>query len=90
MCGQAAGAYQVIDAFNAEATSAGLSTPRYDSGFFVAVFTKDTEVTARTMREAGVYVTPIPGAVRVALCATPVSTIPRLVESLSAGVAAAG
>lgn len=79
-----------IDAFNEQATSAGLSTPRYDSGFFVAVFTKDTKVTARTMREAGVYVTPIRGAVRVALCATPVSTVPRLVEALSAGVAAAG
>ena len=79
-----------IDAFNAEASTAGLRIPRYDSGFFVAVFTRDAEVTARTMREAGVYVTPIQAAVRVALCSTPASSIPRLVEALQAGVAAAG
>jgi aromatic-amino-acid transaminase len=78
-----------IDAFNAEASVAGLEIPRYDSGFFVAVFTRDAEVTARTMRELGVYVTPIQGAVRVALCSTPLAAIPRLVEALKKGVEAA-
>jgi aromatic-amino-acid transaminase len=75
-----------IDTFNELAGAAGLSTPRYDSGFFVAVFTSDEQATAAKMRELGVYVTPIPGAVRVALCSTPASTIPRLVEALGVGV----
>ena len=78
-----------IDAFNGEAASAGLKTPRYDSGFFVAVFTRNADATARTMREMGVYVTPIQGAVRAALCSTPVASVPRLVEALARGVSAA-
>ena len=79
-----------IDVFNREASSAGLRTPRYDSGFFVAVFTPDSEVTARVMREAGVYVVPMEGAVRVALCCTPAAVIPTLTAALTRGVAAAG
>jgi aromatic-amino-acid transaminase len=78
-----------IDAFNQQAAVAGLQTPRYDSGFFVAVFTEDELVTAAAMRELGVYITPIPGAARVAICATPASAVPRLVEALRVGVAAA-
>jgi len=78
-----------IDVFNELAAEAGLSTPRYDSGFFVAVFTRDAEATAAKMRSRGVYVTPIDGAVRVALCSTPAATIPRLVEALTEGVTAA-
>jgi aromatic-amino-acid transaminase len=79
-----------IDAFNELATRAGLPTPRFDAGFFVAVFTKDQDATAAAMRERGVYTVPIPGAVRVALCSTPAAQIPRLVEALEAGVAAGG
>lgn len=79
-----------IAAFNREAKAVDLATPRYEHGFFVAVFTPDAEMTASAMREAGVYVTPMQGAVRVALCSTPASVIPRLVESLREGVAAAG
>lgn len=77
-----------IEAFNEHAGRVGLPTPRYDAGFFVAVFTPDEERTAATMREAGVYTVPIPGAVRVAMCSTPASAVPRLVEALEAGVAA--
>ena len=79
-----------VDAFNTQATIAALPTPRYDSGFFVAVFTPDEQATAAVMRDRGVYVTPIPGAARVAICATPAWAVPRLVEALKAGVAAAG
>jgi aromatic-amino-acid transaminase len=78
-----------IDAFNERATQAGIPTPRFDAGFFVAVFTKDSEATAAAMRELGVYTVPIPGAVRVALCSTPAASIPRLVEALEVGLAAA-
>ena len=79
-----------IDVFNHEATRAGLHRPRYDAGFFVSVFTPDSEVTAKAMRAAGVYVVPIDGAVRLALCCTPAAVIPRLVEATALGVAAAG
>ncbi|MBT8335688.1 MAG: aminotransferase class I/II-fold pyridoxal phosphate-dependent enzyme [Gemmatimonadetes bacterium] len=79
---------QRIDVFKREATAAGLDFPRYDAGFFVAVFTPDAATTARVMREAGVYTVPIDGAVRVGLCCTPAADVPRLVEALVEGVAA--
>jgi aromatic-amino-acid transaminase len=75
-----------VDAFNDGALAAGLSYPRYDGGFFVSVFTPDSEVTAARMRAEGVYAVPMPGAVRLALCATPVASIPRLVDAVAAGV----
>ncbi len=78
-----------IDGFNSRSTSLGLPTPRFDAGFFVAVFTPDEDATAAAMRELGVYVVPIPGAVRVAICSTPESTMDRLTRALEAGLAAA-
>ncbi len=74
-----------IEAFNAAAHAAGLRMPRYDSGFFSMVFTKDADRTAAKMRELGVYVLPLKGAVRVALCGTPLAQIPRLVDALASG-----
>ena len=78
-----------IDAFNVRSSELELPTPRFDAGFFVAVFTPDQDRTAAAMRELGVYVIPIPGAVRVAVCSTPESTIERLTQALQAGLAAA-
>ena len=75
-----------VDAFNELARSAGLAFPRYEGGFFVAVFTPDGPRTAERMRAEGVYVVPMQGAVRVALCGTPARAVPRLVESLRRGV----
>jgi aromatic-amino-acid transaminase len=77
-----------VDAFNEHATAARLPTPRYDAGFFVAVFTPDEQASAAKMRELGVYVVPIPGAVRVAMCSTPAAAVPRLVAALEAGIGA--
>jgi len=77
-----------IQAFNAGAQAAGLSYPRYDSGFFSMVFVKDGDRAAAKMRELGVYVLPLKGAVRVALCGTPLAQIPRLVDALAVGAAA--
>lgn len=79
-----------VRAFNEHASRAGLRYPRYEGGFFVTVFTPDSAATARRMRELGVYVVPVKGAVRVALCATPAAQVPRLVAALSEGLAAAG
>ena len=78
-----------IDAFNTRANQLELPTPKFDSGFFVSVFTPDQDATAAAMRELGVYVVPIPGAVRVAVCSTPESTMQRLTNALKAGLAAA-
>ena len=38
---------------------------------------------AAAMRADGVYVVPMEGAVRVALCSTPAAAVPRLVASLA-------
>lgn len=80
---------QRVRSFNQLAAQHNLEYPRYEGGFFVSVFTPDSEATAARMRELGVYVVPIPGAVRVALCATPLPAVPRLVEALAEGVVAA-
>lgn len=78
-----------VTIFNEHARPAGLKYPRYEGGFFVTVFTPDEARTAESMREDGVFVVPLPGAVRVALCATPKVKVPRLVESLVKGIEAA-
>jgi aromatic-amino-acid transaminase len=71
-----------VEAFNREAARAGLRHPRYEGGFFVSVFTEDAELAAKSMRERGVYVVPMKGAVRIALCSTPAADVPRLVQAL--------
>lgn len=78
-----------VELFNQLAADQDITYPRYEGGFFVSVFTPDAEVTVAHMREAGVFVVPLQGAVRLALCATPVSEVPRLVEAVVAGVRAA-
>jgi aromatic-amino-acid transaminase len=79
-----------VSAFNTAARAAKLRYPRYEGGFFVTVFASDPAAVAKHMRENGVFVVPIGGAVRVALCSTPVSEIPLLVRALSAALAACG
>lgn len=78
-----------VAAFNREAQRAGLAYPRYEGGFFVSVFTPDAKVTVAECAKAGVFVVPQDGAVRIALCSTPARDVPRLVEAVAAGVAAA-
>ncbi|MBL6755909.1 MAG: pyridoxal phosphate-dependent aminotransferase [Planctomycetes bacterium] len=78
-----------VDAFNAAAGARGLVYPRYEGGFFVSVFTPDAEETARVAAADGVYVVPMDGAVRLALCAVPQTDIPRLVDAVARGVEAA-
>lgn len=78
-----------VAAFNLHAARVGLRYPRYEGGFFVSVFTPDAEATAALMRERGVFVVPMKGAVRAALCSTPAAQVPRLVEALAEGVRAA-
>ena len=79
-----------VDAFNQAASGTALTYPRYEGGFFVSVFTPDAEKTAERMRELGVFVVPLEGAVRVALCSTRAQDIPRLIAALEEGLSAAG
>ncbi|MEE8469369.1 MAG: aminotransferase class I/II-fold pyridoxal phosphate-dependent enzyme [Planctomycetota bacterium] len=72
--------------FNREAAGTVLRYPRYEGGFFVAVFTPDARRTAELAAEEDVFVVPMEGAVRVALCSTPASDVPRLVEVLARAV----
>jgi aromatic-amino-acid transaminase len=78
-----------VAAFNTAAHAARLDYPRYEGGFFVSVFAPRPEAAAAHMRDAGVFVVPIPGALRIALCSTPARDVPRLVQALAAGLAAA-
>ncbi len=73
-----------VVAFNREAGRASLLYPRYEGGFFVCVFCDDSAAVVRHAQARGVFVVPLPGAVRVALCSTPQSQVPRLVDALAA------
>lgn len=76
-----------VQVFNALAAKAGLGYPPYEGGFFVSVFTPDAKRTAELMRADGVFVVPLNGAVRIAICATPATQLPRLVQSLKVALA---
>ncbi|MEZ5979097.1 MAG: aminotransferase class I/II-fold pyridoxal phosphate-dependent enzyme [Planctomycetota bacterium] len=72
--------------FNERARGTGLRYPRYEGGFFVSVFAEDAKEVARRCKERGLFVVPLQGAVRVALCAIPGRDIPLLVEILADAV----
>ena len=75
-----------VNIFNREASRVGLRYPRYEGGFFVTVFTEDAHAAAEAMRKEGVFVVPIVGALRVALCSTRVEDVPRLVAVMARGI----
>jgi aromatic-amino-acid transaminase len=76
--------------WNREAGRAGLAYPRYEGGFFVAVFSAEPEAAAARLRDEGVFVVPIGGpnggALRVALCSTPARDVPRMVAAMARAV----
>lgn len=78
-----------VAAFNGAARTAGLDFPRYEGGFFVTVFTAHARKAAALCRENGVFVVPLDGGLRLALCATPVAKVARLVKCLAEGIEAA-
>lgn len=75
-----------VEAFNRAAREKGLRYPRYEGGFFVSVFTPDARRTAEVAAEAGVFVVPMDGAVRIALCSVAVRDIEFLVEHVARGI----
>jgi aromatic-amino-acid transaminase len=74
---------QRVATFNELARPKGLRYPRYDGGFFVTVFVDDAPTAANKMKTDGVFVVPVAGALRVALCSVPAANIPRVVDSLA-------
>lgn len=70
--------------FNELGHAAKLSYPRYEGGFFVTVFHPQAVEHAARMREAGVFVVPAKGVLRVALCSVAERDVPRLVDALAA------
>ena len=83
------GVVERVDVFNRVAAAKGLRYPRYEGGFFVSVFTPNARVTADVAAEGGVYVVPMDGAVRIALCSVAASDIEMLVDHVALGIAAA-
>lgn len=77
-----------VAVFNHEAARAKLKYPRYEGGFFVSVFTSDADRAAALLRDEGVYVVPMKGALRVAVCSTPARDVPRLVNALKQALTA--
>ena len=75
-----------VTAFRSAASATSLRYPRYEGGFFVSIFTDAADEAAARLKERGVFVVPMQGAVRVALCSTPVAEIPRLVDALVAAI----
>ena len=67
-------------AWNA-AAKGKLVYPRYEGGFFVTVFAADAKERAVRMKDAGVFVVPQKGALRVALCSVAERDVKRLVEA---------
>jgi len=86
--------HERVTVWNRAAATAGLSYPRYEGGFFVTVFADDAEAAAARAREEGVFVVPVRGqgrgALRVALCATPASVVPRVVATLQRAIGTVG
>jgi aromatic-amino-acid transaminase len=62
----------------------GLRYPRYDGGFFTTVFCDDAPRAAAALRERGIFLVPMQGALRVAMCAVNEPEIARIVEGLRA------
>ena len=71
-----------VSVFTELARPRRLRYPRYDGGFFVTVFVEDAHAASAKMKEGGVFVVPLKGALRVALCSVAAPNIPRLVDAL--------
>jgi aromatic-amino-acid transaminase len=60
-----------------------LRYPRFDGGFFTTVLCDDPAGTAARLREDGLFVVPLQGGIRVALCSVAERDLPRLVEGIA-------
>ncbi|MCS6899680.1 MAG: aminotransferase class I/II-fold pyridoxal phosphate-dependent enzyme [Myxococcales bacterium] len=69
-----------VAAWNQEARSRGLRYPRYEGGFFVTVMSSDPQTQAAALRERDIFVVPMAGSLRVALCSVPTTEVARLAK----------
>ena len=70
--------------WNDAAKNSIINYPRYQGGFFTTVFTDDAADKAARLRERGIFVVPMRGAMRVALCSMHAEQIDRVVRELIA------
>jgi aromatic-amino-acid transaminase len=75
-----------VECWNKLAGAAGLQFPRYDGGFFTTVFCKDPAAVAAQLRAKGIFLIPVSGALRVALCAVGEDRVAPIVEGLAEAV----
>jgi aromatic-amino-acid transaminase len=69
--------------WNELASTRELRYPRYDGGFFITVFCEDPKAAAEQLKQEGIFVVPLAGGLRVALCSVAERDIPRLVDSIA-------
>jgi aromatic-amino-acid transaminase len=72
-----------VAAWNDAARPLGLRYPRYDGGFFVTVGSDDAPKHAAALRDRGMFVVPLGGSLRVALCSVATSDVARLARSMA-------
>lgn len=61
----------------------GLDCPRWDGGFFTTVMSAHPSALASKLREEGLYVVPVHGGLRVALCSVPERALQRLASGIA-------
>lgn len=71
-----------VEHWNSLAQGTVIDYPRYQGGFFTTVFTDDAAGRAAALRERGIYVVPMRGAMRVAMCSVNNRQIDRIVSGL--------
>lgn len=69
-------------AFDHAAARVGLQVPPWSGGFFTCVRVPDAAAVAEALMDRDVYVVPVDGAIRIALCATRANQMDRLVGAL--------
>jgi aromatic-amino-acid transaminase len=74
---------QRVAKWNALASAENLSYPPCDGGFFTTVFCEDAQAVAARLKADGVFVVPMAGGLRVALCSVAERDIPRLVAAIA-------
>jgi aromatic-amino-acid transaminase len=72
-----------VSCWNELAGAKNIPYPRYQGGFFTTVFCKDSKSVAAALREKRVYLVPMPGVLRVAMCAVSEPHIERVVAGLA-------
>lgn len=69
--------------FTELAAGAGLRHPRFGGGFFTTVLCERSDAVAARMKADGVFVVPVDGGLRVALCSVPERDLARLVTGIA-------